>query len=93
MPALHRLCTKDNPIPDSNFVLKKGTSTFIPVVGLHRDPDYYPEPMKFDPERFTEENKSKIPPFAFIPFGDGPRNCIGKFLVERKKREIENVCL
>lgn len=79
IPALHRKCTKDYPIPGSDFVLEEGTNTFIPVLGLHHDPDYYPDPLKFDPERFSEEAKLKPPQFAYIPFGDGPRNCIGKF--------------
>lgn len=78
VPALHRKCVKDYPIPDSDIVLEKGTNTMIPVVGLHYDPDYYPEPSKFDPERFSEEAKQKIPQCAYIPFGDGPRNCIGR---------------
>lgn len=47
-------------------------------MGLHHDPEYYPNPEKFDPERFSEENKSKRPAYTYLPFGDGPRICIGK---------------
>lgn len=50
----------------------------IPIWSLHRDPKYYDDPEKFDPERFYDENKHKIKPYTYLPFGIGPRNCIGK---------------
>lgn len=46
------------------------------MYALHRDPKYFPNPEKFDPERFSDENKHKIVPFSYVPFGSGPRNCI-----------------
>ena len=49
----------------------------IPTFGFHRDPNYYPDPDKFDPERFSDENKEYIRPYTYMPFGTGPRNCIG----------------
>ena len=49
-------------------------------MSLHRDPEYFPDPEKFYPERFSDENKQKIVPFSYLPFGSGPRNCIGKDL-------------
>jgi len=57
--------------------LKKGDRILIPVIGLHRDPEFFEEPEVFKPERFSKENKSNIKPYTYLPFGTGPRNCIG----------------
>ncbi|KAJ8977038.1 hypothetical protein NQ317_017712 [Molorchus minor] len=75
--AIPRVCNKDYPVPGTNVVIERGTQVVIPILALHRDPEYYPDPEVFDPERFTEENKAKRPASTFIPFGDGPRICIG----------------
>lgn len=74
-----RLCTKDYIYDDGKlkFKIEKGSSIIFPVYGVHHDPKYYPNPDKFDPERFSDENKHKILPSAYAPFGVGPRNCIG----------------
>jgi cytochrome P450 family 9 len=53
----------------------------IPAWSFHRDPQFFPDPLKFDPERFSEENKHNIQPFTYMPFGLGPRNCIGKSFI------------
>jgi cytochrome P450 len=45
---------------------------------MHRDPRYYPEPLRFDPERFTPKAKAARPKLAYFPFGAGPRQCIGE---------------
>ena len=58
--------------------MRKGENLAIPVWCFHRDSLYFPDPKKFDPERFSEQNKHKINPMAYMPFGLGPRNCIGK---------------
>jgi len=50
-------------------------------MALHHDPKYYPEPEKFDPERFNENEKKKRHHYVYLPFGEGPRICIGKFAV------------
>ena len=58
--------------------MREGEILGIPVWSFHRDPEYFPDPLKFDPERFSEENKHNINPMVYMPFGVGPRNCIGK---------------
>ena len=82
VPILNRECTKDYQIPDTDVVLEKGMPTVIPVYALHHDPKYYPEPDRFDPERFNEDEKAKRHHYVYLPFGEGPRICIGKFGVQ-----------
>lgn len=57
--------------------MNEGDGIWIPVLGLHRDPEHFPEPDRFDPERFSDDRKGSIQPFTYLPFGSGPRNCIG----------------
>ncbi|KAL1455804.1 hypothetical protein MTO96_043607, partial [Rhipicephalus appendiculatus] len=51
-----------------------------PTVNIHMDPRYWPEPQKFDPERFLGENVASRASIAYQPFGVGPRNCVGERL-------------
>ncbi|XP_044260804.1 probable cytochrome P450 6a17 isoform X2 [Tribolium madens] len=74
---LNRKCETDYEIPGTGIVLEKGTIVTVPVMGIHYDWDYYPNPENFDPDRFSEENRRFRPNFAFLPFGEGPRMCIG----------------
>lgn len=74
--TIHRKSTQEYTLP-SGTIIPKGTYCIIPTLALHRDPDIFPDPMKFDPERFTPANKVGRHPFAFLPFGEGPRICIG----------------
>jgi len=73
-----RTCTKDWKIPGESFIIPKNTRVIIPIGGLHFDPKYWPEPEKFDPDRFSSENKGKIESITFQTFGGGPRQCLGK---------------
>ena len=85
-PFIFRTCTKDYKIPDTNFVVPKGTPVHIPILGFHMDPKHFPNPEKFDPERFSPENKGNIATGTFIPFGQGPRMCLGKNFIRIEGR-------
>ncbi|XP_076285745.1 putative cytochrome P450 6a13 isoform X1 [Lasioglossum baleicum] len=58
------------------FTLPKQIAVWIPLFAIHRDPEIYPDPEKFDPERFSEEQVATRHPMHYLPFGDGPRSCI-----------------
>jgi len=75
--SLIRKCTTDYPVPDTGITIPKGTQTMIPVYAIHHDPEIYPNPDTYDPDRFLPEEVEKRHPLSYLPFGDGPRNCIG----------------
>ncbi|XP_030243644.1 probable cytochrome P450 6t1 [Drosophila navojoa] len=60
--------------------LPPGTPVYISVLGLHRDEQYWPQPLKFDPERFAPEQRAQHQPMTYLPFGAGPRGCLGTLL-------------
>lgn len=76
--SLFRAATKDYKCADTKMTIPKGMVFIIPVHGIHHDPDIYERPDEFIPERFSPEEVQKRPSCSFLPFGDGPRNCIGR---------------
>lgn len=75
VPILARLLDQDTNI--NGKIHPKGSSVTVVTYILHRNEKYFPNPEKFDPNRFLN-TANKIHPFAFIPFSAGPRNCIGQ---------------
>ena len=73
-----RKSTREYKIPNTTLTIPADTFIIIPTLSIHRDERFYENPEKFDPERFTEENKGKRHSMAFIPFSEGPRICLGE---------------
>lgn len=77
-PRITRLAMEDVVI--KGIHIKKGMEVQVPANALHYMPEYWDSPSEFNPERFSTENKASINEYAYLPFGIGPRNCIGKRL-------------
>ncbi|ESO10629.1 hypothetical protein HELRODRAFT_96929 [Helobdella robusta] len=77
-----RQATEDVTI--NGVLIPKGMVVLIPIYAIHNDPEFWPEPHVFKPERFSPENwnPSTSDPLRFMPFGAGPRNCVGMRLAK-----------
>ena len=78
-PPVTRLerCLNADGYKLGDIPLEKGNLIEISTVAMHYDPNYFSNPHEYFPERFLPENKHKIVPYSYIPFGEGPRNCVG----------------
>ncbi|KAK9875034.1 hypothetical protein WA026_005840 [Henosepilachna vigintioctopunctata] len=85
---IERTLTKDL-ITATGFRLPADTIVLFSIFDIHRNPNLYPDPEVFDPDRFLPENVEKRHKFAYIPFSAGPRNCIAKkYAIWEKKATI-----
>ncbi|CAG2178316.1 unnamed protein product, partial [Oppiella nova] len=75
---LTRLATKDYTLGTTGITVRKGDQVDIPTYAIHHNPEYYKLPFQFDPDRFFDtKRRQHIKPYTYIPFGGGPRHCIG----------------
>ncbi|OAD56569.1 Cytochrome P450 6B3 [Eufriesea mexicana] len=81
---LSRSAMEDYTFSGTKLTIPKNQQVFLPVYSIHRDPDIYPNPDVFDPERFTEENMKTRHLMSHLPFGDGPRHCSGIRLAKKQ---------
>lgn len=73
---MDRVCNKAYQLTE-NLTIEPGTPVYVNVVAIHHNEDYYPEPEEWKPERFINSTDSDNHDFTFLPFGEGPRFCIG----------------
>src|SRR6185436_17400626 len=73
--AMDRVAEEDLEL--GGFRIPKGWDIWMLPWVVHRDPRFWPNPDRFDPDRWASEDIKKLPRFAFFPFGGGPRICIG----------------
>ena len=71
-----RTCVNDCIV--NGIKVKKGVRIMMPTLPAHLDPEFFPEPEKYQPERFLKENADNIIPYTWRPFGSGNRVCIGQ---------------
>ncbi|GIY70269.1 hypothetical protein CDAR_248002 [Caerostris darwini] len=90
-PFLLRQITKDISI--SGYPIPKGATCTVFTHLLHRDEEVFPNPEKFDPDRFLPENSATRSPFAYLPFSAGPRNCIGQKLAVMEQLVITSTIM
>jgi cytochrome P450 len=74
--ALGRMTTEEVEI--AGYQIPAGTLVLMSQFVTHRDPRYFPDPLRFDPQRWTTENREARPQFSYFPFGGGTRRCIGE---------------
>jgi cytochrome P450 len=77
-PAVHMIARRaTREVQIGPYQVRRGAIVVINIVGIHHRPDLYPEPERFDPQRFSPEREKLLPKQAFLPFSAGPRICIG----------------
>ncbi|KAF8782456.1 Cytochrome P450 4c3 like protein [Argiope bruennichi] len=91
VPVIGRQTSEDTTI--CGYPVPKGWSCVVLVYELHRDESVFPNPEKFDPDRFLPENSLNRHPYAYIPFSAGPRNCIGQKFAQMEQKVIVSTIL
>jgi len=87
LPRIDRECSQDVRYGDVH--IKKGMKVTFPVYAIHRSEEFYDDPLSFNPDRWSPENIDKIDVNTFLPFGLGPRGCLGvRFGMEQMKMAI-----
>lgn len=78
LTVLNRMALEDYAVPGCpKYIIKKGMNVLIPSGAIQRDERYYPNPLVFNPDNFSPDNIAVRDSILYLPFGEGPRNCVG----------------
>lgn len=93
VPIVARRIVKDLYVEDNGrrYFLPKGSPLQVNLQAIHLDPELWPDPLKFDPSRFLQSDPP--PPFSFVPFIAGPRNCLGQHLALLESKMVISMLL
>jgi cytochrome P450 len=72
-----------------DVTVPKGCILNLFIFAMHRDPEVFPNPDKFEPDRFLDKESSLHGPFDYVPFSAGPRNCIGKHITLKARLTLK----
>jgi cytochrome P450 family 4 len=78
VPAIARQLNEDVKMASGDHLLPAGCTVVVAPYKVHRNPEYYPDPEKFDPDNFLPEKTQNRHYYAYIPFSAGPRSCVGR---------------
>lgn len=78
VPIIARKLNQDVLLASDNYLVPAKTTVVVATYKIHRDPETYPNPEKFDPDRFLPENSTNRHYYSYIPFSAGPRSCVGR---------------
>lgn len=92
---LIRQCARRYTFPESDLTIDEGVTIFIPVQAFHLDQQFFDDPLTFRPERFFHEFSNPMTKYVYLPFGTGPRACVGKlyFFMDQLSSQILKVHL
>ena len=92
VPLHFREATKEIDLGHGH-IIPEGTNILMSVYTVHRDHRHFPDPDKFDPERFSPQNSVGRHPYAYIPFGIGRRMCVGHLFATMEAKTILSTVL
>lgn len=90
MPTVTRKAVE--AIKVGSHTIPKGSTIMINIQAVHHDAKLWPDPMKFDPTRFCDPSP-RPKPYTFIPFIEGPRNCLGQYLALLESKMVLSMLL
>jgi len=92
-PVYELIREADRDVVFDGYRIPEGRTVSFQQWVLHRDPRFYDDPEQFRPERWTDEMRQELPPFAYFPFGGGPRRCIGdRFAMLEARLVLATIC-